>query len=225
MPTSGPILPRLRLAVRRRRDGDPPAGCKLAIDARNGYEPQMHSEHLLLASRALIAAAGGAIQITNLNKALFYFDLVCLRDEGEAYTGANYVALEHGPVVDHYRSVLVEGLAKSGFVEVSDQPIFQYTSTTLRNLGVVPDLGSEVRNAVAQLVGGLAGGRRAVEMSELSHRNLAWRAAIRAGEGTRIDLLVAMQQIVDHDEWFGRDLDADEQVLVAARIHEEFLPL
>lgn len=106
------------------------------------------------------------MQITNLNKALFYFDLVCLRDEGAAYTGSTFVALEHGPVVDRYRSVLVEGLAKTGRVEVDEQPIFQYVSTTLRNIGVVPDLGTEERNTAARKVGELAGGRRAVEMSE-----------------------------------------------------------
>ena len=185
----------------------------------------MDTERLHLASRALIAGAGGAMQITNLNKALFYFDLVCLRDEGASYTGANYVALDHGPVVDNYRTVLVERLARSGFVEVTEQPIFQYTSTTLRNVGVVPDLGSEVRNARARQVGELAGGRRAVEMSELSHRNLGWRAAIRAGEGTRIHLVVAMQQLIEADPWFDEELGADEAAAVHSRIHEEFLPL
>lgn len=53
----------------------------------------MDPERIGTAARALIAGAGGAMQITNLNKALFYFDLVCLRDEGATYTGANYVAL------------------------------------------------------------------------------------------------------------------------------------
>ena len=185
----------------------------------------MNAERLYLASRALIAAAGGAMQITNLNKALFYFDLVCLRDEGATYTGVQYVALEHGPVVNNYRAVLVEGLANTGFVEASDQPIFQYVSTTLRNVGVVPDLGSEARNAAAHHIGELAGGRRAVEMSELSHRNLGWRAAIRAGEGTGIQLPVAMQQIVESDAWFSRDLDGEEHAAIAARVREEFLPL
>lgn len=118
-------------------------------------------------------------------------------------------------MVDQYRAVVIEGLRRSGQVEVSTQPVFGYDSTTLRNLGVVPDLGSDTRNAAARAVGELAGGRRAVEMSELSHRNLGWRAAIRAGEGTRIHLPVAMQQIVDPDEWFDQELDAAEQAAVA----------
>jgi len=184
----------------------------------------MDAEQLHLASRALIAAAGGAMQITNLNKALFYFDLICLRDEGAAYTGAHYVAIEHGPVVNDYRRVVVEGLKRTRLVEVSEERFYQHVSTTLRNIGVDPDLGSDARNAAARRVGELAGGRRAVEMSELSHHNLGWRAAFQAGAGSRIHLAVAMQQIVESDEWLSAELDAEERAFVQ-RPHEEFMPL
>jgi hypothetical protein len=183
----------------------------------------MDTGRLHLASRALIAAGGGAMQITNLNKALFYFDLACLRDEGVTYTGVAYVALEHGPVVDQYRTALVEGLARTGFVEVTEATMFQYVSTTLRNVGVVPDLGSEARNARAAQIGALAGGRRAVELSELSHHNLGWRAAIRVREGAPISMPVAMQQIVDSDDWLVRDLDGEERIRVDAA--HEFLQM
>lgn len=188
----------------------------------------MDLERLHLASRALIAGGGGALQITNLNKALFYFDLVCLRDEGETYTGAQFVALERGPVVNLYKTVLVEALAKSSHVQVEEIRVMQHSSVTLRNVGVVPDLGSERRNRLARRVGGYLGGRLAVEVSEYSHENLGWRAAYRAGSGTVIQPFVAMQQLVEADDWLDRDLEAEEIRLLAARADSaraELLPL
>src|SRR4051812_10790778 len=57
------------------------------------------------------------LKIVVLNKALFYLDLLALRDLGETVTGQEYVALPQGPVLDNYRTTLVNALTASGYAE------------------------------------------------------------------------------------------------------------
>lgn len=145
-------------------------------------------ERLIDAVVAVLTAAGGELQIVNLNKALFYFDLVALRDTGRTYTGANYVALKNGPAVD---GVLVDELVKRGIVDQIEERVVLRKGAPLRHLD----------RAVA--AGTWASGT--------SDRNPGWAAARRVGDGARINLVLAMQQIVDDDPWVDAPLSDAER--------------
>jgi hypothetical protein len=62
---------------------------------------------LLRAAACVLELAGRTLPITVLNRALFYLEADALLEKGEALTGAKYVALHHGPVVESYATELV----------------------------------------------------------------------------------------------------------------------
>lgn len=172
----------------------------------------MNRERLQRAARVLIGRVPQrSIQLTNLNKALFYFDLVCLRDHGNTYTGATYVALQHGPVVQNYKSELTEKLTADGRVRLVLEDTWGHPSKRLALVGEPEDLGDADLDAAAARVAERLGTDRATEVSRLSHENLAWLVAHGRGKGTKMDMRLAMHQVMDDDDWMSADLTTEER--------------
>ena len=175
---------------------------------------------LLEAASALLCGADGQrLQMVNLNKAIFYLDLVCLRDLGSPITNTTFVALKQGPVVAHYEKRLVLPLLESGIAvgepEGQSKPI-KLISPLFPMKYVTPQI-----QQLAENVGGWISRKTATEVSHYSHKNLGWKRAYRNGLGAHakpqpIDLSIAMQQIVDVDPWLLEPLGEESLAAVAA---------
>jgi len=72
----------------------------------------------------LFFCKGGQLK-TKLNKLLFYADFKHFKEYSVSITGARYIHLPHGPVLDNYE-YLFAGLIHSGEVEVDEVVRFQY---------------------------------------------------------------------------------------------------
>jgi uncharacterized phage-associated protein len=157
----------------------------------------------------LDGAPGRRMQITNLNKALFYMDLAALRDTGATITDAVYLALDNGPVLNNYKQIVqdlteekiahqdVDGLEKP---VVLDQPLntYHYLDDHGRALAV------RIANFIAQ--------QSAREVSKLSHSNPGWLVAFNKGRARNlapapIDMFLALQQLGDDDPWLNEPPD------------------
>ena len=171
---------------------------------------------LIEAAAALLAAADGhRLNIISLNKALFYLDLVSLRDFGETFTQNTYIALPMGPVVAGYRKKLIRALRDEGVAtqkrEGEALPVY------LEKLPKFSKITPSVRQ-IARLIGANCSKTTSANLSNWSHENLGWiiareeeekdqKARARAGEASPkgrpqpINMLIAMQQVVDNDPW------------------------
>jgi len=166
--------------------------------------PDEKGTRLIEAAATLLSAAPAHRMYTvSLNKALFYLDLVCLRDRGESFTRNSYIALPMGPVIAKYPKRLIGALAHEGIarqeviglanpVTLIREPEFKYADDEIRD--------------VANKVAGWCSQRSTAQVSDLSHQNLGWKMAIdemarHGGRRRPIDLYIALQQIVDHDPW------------------------
>jgi len=154
-----------------------------------------------------------------LNKALFYVDLVSLRDFGDTVSHNTYIALEHGPVIAKYPNRLVNGLVKAGIAiqssEGNSKPI------VLKQMPDRLDYIDVSIETVIEKVALWAARRTAQEMSDIAHQNIGWIVAYQEGLGRQqpaqpINLYLAMQQIVDPDPWLEMAYTASNQVMAAA---------
>lgn len=187
----------------------------------------MTNEILQFAAKQLLHYAGGSLQVTNLNKALFYLDLQWLLDRGETFTGARYVALRQGPVVDDYKDRLVTPLVDSGDVRQDELPVpGGYVSKPLTVLSSAVRLDDEHLELVMRRVAENAGSQRAVDLSEYSHENIGWKLAYGKGEGSCINMMLALEQLLDNgdDDWLGEELTEHEQKTISSRLAGEFVP-
>lgn len=181
---------------------------------------------LLDAAMALLQAApDGELQVTNLNKALFYVDLVALRDSGRTLTGATYLGMDQGPTVADFQRKLVKRLVKAGWAEQVEQGM----AKPLRVLKQIDpsevftpdevDLLSDMAKAVAK--------QTATWLSDLSHENVGWQIAhergrqVGNGAAAPIDMRIALQQLPDDDgdasPWIKAPLTKQETNLVNER--------
>jgi hypothetical protein len=165
------------------------------------------------------------LKIVVLNKALFYLDLVALRDLGETVTGQEYVALPQGPVVDNYRTVLVGALTEAGLAEqlhVQSWPDGHLAKPirARKTLDVFEHLSaSELR--VAEKVGASFNAFGSVAVSDLSHHNPGWIIARKnhmdGQPAPRINMLIALQQLHEDDDeddaWLTAPLDAETRAI------------
>lgn len=174
---------------------------------------QEKMERLIEATVALLESAPSQrLQVTNLNKALFYLDLVALRDTGETLTRCRYVALEQGPVVDGYRDKLIPALVKKGLAH-QDEVGKEKPVVLTRAIDSYRFMDDHLRAAAAQVAGYVAG-KSAAGISRTSHGNPGWQIAYEHGSGINaspkpINMLVAMQQIMDTDPWMAAPPDEE----------------
>lgn len=161
---------------------------------------QTNRTRVVEAAMAILqATAARQLGITVLNKALFYADLCALRDLGETITRSGYVALPQGPVLNHYERALIRRLDRLGLAE-------QTTDGWEKPLVVRCELDSyemlsREEVGIAQLVARKIHGKTASWVSDYSHENAGWISAFRQRTGSSIDLLVALQQILEDDPW------------------------
>lgn len=179
------------------------------------------SERLIEAACAVLSAAPDQrLNAVVLNKVLFYLDLAYLRDHGKTLTNSPYIALQQGPVVAKYPQRLIGQLEEldiavqidewdgSKPICLKESPIrdFQFMSGADRQL--------------ASLVTTFFAEQTSRQASDYSHENpgwqLAWAEYLRERKPRPINLLVAMQQIIEDDPWMDQPILDDDQILVAA---------
>jgi hypothetical protein len=169
-------------------------------------------DRLVEVTAALLEGAPShRLQITNLNKALFYLDLVALKETGETITGADYVALPQGPAVDGYKKTLIPALENMGVAE-QDRDGMGKPVVLKRPPKSYHYLDDHLRARAAE-VSAFVARKTAAQISDLSHGNPGWKIAFDKGQGQqkkaeRINMMVAMQQIVEHDPWLDEKPDA-----------------
>ena len=165
------------------------------------------------AAAMLLEAAGGRLPVTSLMKALFYFDLRCLRDAGELPTGQTFLALPAGPVVARYQKRVVgelesRGLALQDAEDDGSKPVCLIRS--LRSEDTIERFGPSARE-----IGRWARHRTPKELSDFSHQNVGWKIAWDAGLGSErparpISMRIAMQQLLDVDPWLDEPPNGEE---------------
>ncbi|MBK8252508.1 MAG: DUF4065 domain-containing protein [Polyangiaceae bacterium] len=177
-------------------------------------------ERLIEAVVALLdAAPGKRLQVTNLNKALFYLDLVALRDRGSAVTDAVYLAYERGPVAESYKSKL-EQLTNLGIIIQDEEGMAKpiVLKKALPSFRYLDDSHRQMATNVATHIGK----QSASDVSGWSHKNPGWIAARKRGEQEPINMLLAMQQIMEHDPWLDEPVTEQEQLRLDEK--EETVP-
>lgn len=154
---------------------------------------------LIEAAGVLLEKAGGKLLTTSLNKALFYFELQCLLETGRTVTGATFVALRAGPVVESYSQDLIAGLERSRVAtQDSDNPDYKPVVLMRR---VEPKWLTNRQIELANDVARWAHSEKATSLSMYSHENPGWCVAYEQAEGTSINMYLAMQQLLDDDPW------------------------
>ncbi|MBM4061404.1 MAG: DUF4065 domain-containing protein [Planctomycetes bacterium] len=182
-----------------------------------------HSRVAEAAMAILQAAPDRRLGFSVLNRTLFYADLCALRDLGKPITGSDFVALPQGPVLRDCARVLVEELDRAGLAEqvvegqenavIARGEIAEFTLLSSEEVGIV------------RLVARTIHGRTAAWVSEYSHENEAWQVAFRAGTGSKIDRILAMQQVVEEDPWVGEPPDGTVEACMEASATENGVPL
>lgn len=160
---------------------------------------------LVEAAAALLEGAGGRLPITSLNKAVFYLELESLLKSGATVTGATFLALPAGPVVAKYDKRLVGALESAGIAQ-QDEAEDGLTKPVCLIRTPTRELLSETQWQDAHRVGAWAATKSPSELSRLSHENAGWQLAWQAGLGVKrpavkIDLHIAMQQLLSKDPW------------------------
>lgn len=188
---------------------------------------------LMEASMALLQGAPGRqLKIVALNKALFYIDLISLRDFGRTITDERYVALPQGPVVDNYNGKIVRALTSAGLAEQLEvgkakpmraiKPLTEFKFLSDAEV----ELASQVARTFAPHTSSL--------LSDFSHHNLGWilarKNSVDGRPAEEINMRIAMQQVAwsdddDVDEWMTSPPDEKvakdlEQAHNATRIWE-----
>ncbi len=162
------------------------------------------------ATALLFAAPRHEMQITNLNKALFYLDLVALRDHGDTVTHQTYIALKQGPVVANFEKRLVAELEARQLARQTQRGASK--PLVLTGQPVEPYHTAMDTETVARVAAYFAE-KTAKEASDYSHENPGWRIAWNDGAGASgppkpIDLHLAMLQVLDDDPWLDEPADA-----------------
>lgn len=189
-------------------------------------EKKVAKRRLLEAASVLLEHADGKLQAVNLNKALFYLDLVALRDLGEEVTFHRFVALKNGPVVDDYRQRLSRELQRAGIAEQAEEG--QAKPIRLRRPASISELSAD-EVELAPMIAAHFAALTAKAASQYSHENLGWVLAWQRhqadGRGYfAIDKIIAMQQICAEDPWVHEPLTDDEKAAVSSALKAPHLP-
>ena len=182
--------------------------------------PDEKRDRLLEAASAVLEhATDNRLNAVCLNKAIFYLDLVSLRDLGHAVTYAPFIALRNGPVVAKYDERLIGGLENAGIVvqEVDGKSKPIHLTAPLKHYRFVdPCLIPAIMKISAEF-----SGNSSLKASDLSHKNRGWEMAYKDGLGgggkpLAINMLIAMQQIIGADPWMKNSLSDQEEVALNA---------
>lgn len=179
---------------------------------------------LLAAATALLEASPGkTLQITNLNKALFYLDLHALLILGRTITHNTFIALKEGPVIAKYEDRLVGQLEKAGIATQQRDANKNEKPVVLCNARAAPKRLADEEVPIARRVAKWAAAKSAGWISRYAHDNAGWKLAWeKSGSGARgsnklpIDMMIALQQLADEDPWLDEPLSPDEKAAVDA---------
>ena len=176
-------------------------------------EEKEAQDRLIEATVALLEnAPGRRMQITNLNKSLFFLDLAALRDTGTALTRNVYLALKQGPIMHGYKDRLIRDLSSIGLLRQDNtglgKPVVLKASR--QSYRYMDDHMRWIAMRVADTIAG----ETASHVSKLSHKNPGWRIAWERGakqgkSPAPINMLIAMQQIAGRDPWLDQPADAE----------------
>lgn len=132
---------------------------------------------------------------TQLNKLLFFTDIVFLKEEGETLTGCDYYKLQYGPVPEEIewvkRSLVKEGMASSKIIRNSLYNEFLYRSEIKENKienmfkNLFPDNYKEKMKILSRIYKGV-GSISAGTLSNISHDYEPWKSA---SVSVKLDLL------------------------------------
>ena len=181
--------------------------------------PQERSDRLIEAACAILnVVPNHRLNIVVLNKALFYLDLVSLRDQARPVTHNAYIAIQQGPVVAKYPQRLVEQLETRGW----GKQLSEWDGSKPIQLEKIPEhfhyLDADVL-ALASAVASSLATRSSRQVSDFSHENpgwlLAWNDYRRTGKPAAIDMRIAMQQLIEDDPWMEIP-PSDDKVLADA---------
>ncbi|MEZ6062610.1 MAG: Panacea domain-containing protein [Planctomycetaceae bacterium] len=178
------------------------------------------SARLIEAACAVLnAAPGHRLNTVVLNKTLFYLDLAALRDRAETLTGNAYIALQQGPVVAKYDQRLIgeletRRLAKQVSEWDGSKPVL--LESCVEHFQFIDADALILVSAVTSYFAGLS----SRQASDFSHENPGWQHAWdsfrRTRKPTPINMLIALQQIVEDDPWMDLPLPDDDAILAAA---------
>lgn len=117
--------------------------------------------------------------LTKLLKLLYFSDFFHYRDHLSTITGASYVALERGPVIDGYKDVFDE-LERRGFISKREVPVVGHPDKPKQEYLALgepdPKAFSAEERATLDDVLLRYGQKTGVELSEMSHEELApWK--------------------------------------------------
>lgn len=125
--------------------------------------------------------------VTSLLKMLWYADYEHYRQHLSTITGATYVALPNGPVLDNYKEILNEleasGLIERNQVEVPgcEYPKEEHLAIAEPDIGVLSNSDREILDTVIERHGD-SGGRTLIERT---HREGPWQLIYDAAEPGR----------------------------------------
>lgn len=161
------------------------------------------------ASALLSLADGHELKAVVFQKAMFYSDLVALRDLGRTITGSAYTAAPLGPMLTNFTKLVAHLKSKRIAIQVSDGD-----ALPIRALLPFSDNLHDDEREIVRMVSARASNWTSTAASDYSHKNIGWIIG-RDAPLKRINLVLAMQQLVDDDTWLEEPVTPDEVDAVA----------
>jgi uncharacterized phage-associated protein len=158
----------------------------------SGDERKLGELLLYVAKRLEDDPAGGA---TKVNKVLYFAEFAHVRAHGRPITGVEYQKLEHGPAPRRLVP-LRRGLEEHGHAAVVDETYLGYVQKRLiaKRDADLSIFSPEERVIVDQVIDALHG-RRARDVSELSHDEVGWQM-VDVGETIPYEAAYLRQPVV-----------------------------
>ena len=139
--------------------------------AYNGFSP-MDTMKLQAMVCYLVAAEGGSVCPTKLNKEMFYADFLHFRRHSRSISGLQYRAIQYGPVPEHFDTIYDNVLG------INKESVITFDSESIRlHLTAESDTSSLTEEEIATLadVSRLLHPMKTSEAVELSHAEPAWQ--------------------------------------------------
>ncbi|MEG0162054.1 MAG: DUF4065 domain-containing protein [Aurantimicrobium sp.] len=129
-----------------------------------------------LCAAVLFFTRESSVSRTKLNKLLFYTDFLHFKMHSVSVTGVNYYRLQYGPVPERYE-LLFATMREQGLIDIQTELNGEYVAYWHRATKSVDvaDLSDTEWQVVAKVQADL-GKLSAADVSELSHKELAWTA-------------------------------------------------
>lgn len=174
------------------------------------------------AAIAALRGGGGELNIVLLVKALFFADLLALRDLGAPMTRTAYMGLAQGPVLAKYRQRLVAPLVNANLAVEKRVGHAKPLALTAVGESEAPALLTAREVARARATGEFFGNMTSTDASHYSHLNPGWiaaeakRLASPNGKVSQINMMLALQD----PRLYSDDDDAECDALLGVAFDE-----